>query len=52
MDMRQLSGRRGSKLPRHRFGVIPKLCGYLCRYRGKCLLNSARNAAGFTGLAK
>ena len=21
-------------------------------YRGKCLLNSARNAAGFTGLAK
>ena len=31
MDMRRLSGRHGSKLPRHRFSVAPKLCGYLYR---------------------
>ena len=30
MDMRRLSGRHGSKLPRHRFSVVPKLYRYLC----------------------
>jgi len=26
----RLPGRHGSKLPRHRFSVVPKLCRYLC----------------------
>ena len=30
IDQRRLSGRHGSKLPRHRFSVAPKLCRYLC----------------------
>ncbi len=30
LDQRRLPGRHGSKLPRHRSSVAPKLCRYLC----------------------
>ena len=37
LEQHRLSGRHGSKLPRHRFSVAPKLCRYLCRVRHRSI---------------
>ncbi|SDB61134.1 hypothetical protein SAMN03159290_04959 [Pseudomonas sp. NFACC13-1] len=39
----------GDKSPRHRRSARLENS---CTYNGKCRLNNARNAAGFTGLAR
>ena len=44
VDRCRLAGRHGSKLPRHRFSVAPKLCRYLGICRGTPDRNTPRHA--------